>query len=60
LLREDFRNILGVIIDMNENDLYTMIATPHGILSNKYTQADFTLCRQQLLKDMNMFHFVKP
>ena len=41
--RGDPRNILGVIIDMNENDLYT-IATPHGILSNKYThtRADFT------------------
>ena len=42
LLREDPRNILGVIIAMNENDLYT-IATRHGILSNKYTRADFTL-----------------
>jgi len=25
--------------------------TRHGILSNKYTQADFTLCSKQLLKD---------
>ena len=63
--REDSHNILGVIIDKNENDLYT-IATRHGILSNKYTRADFTLCPQQLLKDsdiktdINMFHFVKP
>jgi len=32
----DPRNILGVIIDKNENDLYT-IATRHSILSNKYT-----------------------
>jgi len=63
--REDSHNILGVIIDKNENDLYTT-ATRHGILSNKYTRADFTLCPQQLLKDsdiktdINMFHFVKP
>jgi len=32
------RNILGVIIDKNENDLYT-IATRHGILSIKYTHS---------------------
>jgi len=38
LLRGHCRNILGVIIDKNENDLYT-IATPHGILSNKYTHS---------------------
>jgi len=50
---EDPRNILGVIIDKNENDLYT-IATRHGILSNKYTRADFTLCHQQLLKDSDV------
>jgi len=58
-------NILGLIIDKNENDLYT-IATRHGILSNEYIRADFTLCPQQLLNDsdiktdINMFHFVKP
>jgi len=33
---------LGVIIDKNENYLY-IIATRHGILSNKYTRADFIL-----------------
>jgi len=51
--RGDPRNILGVIIDKNENDLYT-VATRHGILSNKYTRADFTLCSQQLLKDSDI------
>ena len=49
----DPRNILGVINDKNENDLYT-IATRHGILSDKYTRADFTLCSQQLLKDSDI------
>jgi len=49
----DPRNILGVITHNNEYDLYT-IATRHGILSNKYTRADFTLCRQQLLKDTDI------
>ena len=51
--RGDPRNILGVIIDKNENDLYT-IATRHGILSIKYTRADFTLYSQQLLKDSDI------
>ena len=51
--RGDSHNILGVIIDKKENDLYT-IATRHGILSNKYTRADFTLCPQQLLKDSDI------
>ena len=51
--RGDSHNILGVIIDKNENDLYT-IATRHGILSNKYTRADFTFCPQQLLKDSDI------
>jgi len=47
LLRGDPRNILGVIIDMNEKDLYRLHHCPtrHGILSSKYThtRADFTL-----------------
>ena len=43
----DPRNILGVVIDKNENDLCT-IATRHGMLSNKY------FCRQQLLKDSSI------
>jgi hypothetical protein len=51
--RGDSRNILGVIIDRNENDLYT-IATRHGVLSNKYTRADFTLCPQRLLKNSDI------
>jgi len=49
----DPRNMLGVIIDKNENDLYTIV-TRHGILSIKYTRADFTRCRQQLLKDSDI------
>ena len=51
--RGDPRNILGVIIDRNENDLYT-IATKQGILFYKYTRADFTLCPQQLLKNSDI------
>jgi len=48
--RGDSHLILGVIIDKNENDLYT-IATRHGILSNKYTRADFTLCLQHTVAE---------
>jgi len=46
---------LGVIIDKNENDLYT-IATVDRVscLISKYTRADFTLCPQQLLKDSDI------
>jgi len=47
LLKGDPRNILGVIIDMNENDLYT-IATPHSRLELT------SCCRQQLLKDSDI------
>ena len=52
--RGDPRNILGVITDRNENDLYT-IAVRSGILKSKYTRNEFTLCPQRLLhlEDMN-------
>ena len=46
--RGDPRNILGVIIDRNENDLYT-IAVKVGILRSKYTRNEFSLCPQRLL-----------
>jgi len=46
--RGDPRNILGVIIDCNENDLYT-IAVKVGILRSKYTRNEFSLCPQRLL-----------
>ena len=46
--RGDPRNILGVIIDRNENDLYT-IAVKEGILKTKYTRNEFTLCQQRIL-----------
>ena len=46
--RGDPRNILGVIIDRNEHDMYT-IAVSQGILKTKYTRIDFDLCPQKLL-----------
>ena len=46
--RGDPRNILGVILDHNENDLYR-IAVKEGVLKTKYTRTEFTLCPQHLL-----------
>ena len=46
--RGDPRNILGVILDRNENDLYR-IAVKEGVLKTKYTRTEFTLCPQHLL-----------
>ena len=46
--RGDPRNILGVIIDRNENDLYT-IGVKAGVLKTKYTRIDFNLCPQRLI-----------
>ena len=46
--RGDPRNILGVILNRNENDLYR-IAVKEGVLKTKYTRTEFTLCPQHLL-----------
>ena len=62
--RGDPRNILGVIIDRNENDLYT-IGVKAGVLKTKYTRIDFNLCPQRLIgiDDINQderVSFVRP
>jgi len=46
--RGDARNIMGVIIDRNENDLYR-IAVHAGILQGMYARNQFELCTQKLL-----------
>ena len=46
--RGDARNILGVIVDRDENDLYT-IAVKSGIIKTKYSRNQFELCPQKLL-----------
>ena len=46
--RGDPRNILGVILDRDENDLYRIVVK-EGVLKTKYTRTEFTLCRQHLL-----------
>ena len=46
--RGDSRNIMGVILDRDENDLYR-IAVKGGILNGKYSRNRFDLCNQTLL-----------
>lgn len=45
--RGDPRNIMGIIMDIDENDNYT-IAVKSGILSGKYTRNQFDLCTYEL------------
>jgi len=53
--RGDPRNILGVILDCDEHNMYT-IAVKSGIISSKYARNQFDLCPQKLLTycDVNM------
>ncbi|XP_068206217.1 KRAB-A domain-containing protein 2-like [Palaemon carinicauda] len=46
--RGDPRNIMGIIMDIDENDNYT-IAVKSGILSGKYTRNQFDLCMEEKL-----------
>ena len=46
--RGDPRNILGIILDIDENNMYT-IAVKAGILQGKYSRNQFDLCPQVLL-----------
>ena len=52
--RGDPRNILGVILNCDENEQYT-IGCPSGILRGKFSRNQFDLCPQKLLtrKDLN-------
>ena len=43
-----FNNIMGVIIDRDNNDLY-QIAGRGGVLAGKYARNQFDLCTQKLL-----------
>ena len=47
------RNILGVIIDRNENNMYT-ICVKSGILKPKYSRNQFDLCPQRLLQESDV------
>ena len=55
--RGDPRNILGVVLDRDEHDMYK-IAVKAGVLSTRYSRNQFDLCPQQLLNvsDVNTEH----
>lgn len=45
--RGDPRNIIGIIVDRDENDMYR-IAVRAGVLKGKYSRNQFDLCTQKL------------
>ena len=47
------RNILGIIVDRDEHDMYR-IAVKAGILSTKYSRNQFHLCPQRLFNDSDV------
>ena len=51
--RGDARNILGVIIDQDENDMHS-IAVKSGILSTRYSRNQSDLCPQRLLTSLDI------
>ena len=51
--RGDPRNILGVIIDRDENDIYT-VAVKGGILNSKYCRNQFEVCQQHFLDESSV------
>jgi len=51
--RGDLRNILGIVLDRNENDLYT-ICIKGGILKGKYSRNQFDVCPQTLLTEQDV------
>jgi transposase InsO family protein len=51
--RGDPRNIMGVIMDRDDNDMYR-IAVRAGLLKGKYSRNQFDLCVQKLLKDTDV------
>jgi len=51
--RGDPRNILGIVLDRNENDLNT-ICVKGGILKEKYSRNQFDVCPQTLLSEQDV------
>ena len=51
--RGDPRNLMGVVLEHNENDLYR-IAVRNGILAGVYSRNQFHLCPQKLLTDADI------
>jgi len=51
--RGDPRNIMGIILDRDMNDMYR-IAVRGGILKGKYSRNQFDLCAHKLLTDRDI------
>ena len=51
--RGDPRNILGIIVDRDEHDMYE-ISLKAGILTTRYSRNQFDLCPQRLLNDSDV------
>ena len=51
--RGDPRNILEIVMDHNENDLYT-ICVKAGVLKKKFTRNQFDLCPQRLITESDV------
>ena len=49
----DPRNIIGVIVDRDMNDMYR-IAVRAGVLKCKYSRNQFDLCAHKLLSDSDV------
>ena len=52
--RGDPRNIMGVIIDRDENDMYRSPVCA-GMLNGKYSRNQFDICAQKLLGESDVF-----
>ena len=48
-VRDDPRNLMGVIIDRDDNNMYR-IAVHAGVLNGKYSRNQFGLCIHKLLQ----------
>ena len=51
--RGDPRNLLGIILNRDGNDLYT-ICVSSGILKGSFTRNQFDLCQQAILKETDV------
>lgn len=46
--RSDSRNILAIVLEKNENDLYKL-GTTHGIINQMYSRNQFSICKEKIL-----------
>ena len=51
--RGDPRNVIGVIVDRSDNNMYTT-AVKSGMLRTKYSRNEFDICPQRLLSQTDV------